>query len=114
MLPLIICGKSDLAIGVTVPSYMFACGAQQAAASIYGAVYLSEEPSDYMLTAFWGVEVFLGLWTVFNFVGILFCSSERGKHLREIEGVTDKEVVEGRVARHKQDIQESKQRSLNL
>lgn len=55
----------------------------------------------------------LGLWTLFNFIGVIFCSSERGKHLREIEGATDKKAIEMRVLEHKNEINASKARSLD-
>lgn len=65
-----------------------------------------------MPSVFWAGEVMFGAWTVVNFCGVLFCSSERGKHLREIEGDTDKKAIEMRVANYKEEIKSSKQRSL--
>lgn len=40
MMPAIVCKCSDLGIGLTVPSFMFACAVQQAVSTVYGVNYL--------------------------------------------------------------------------
>ena len=59
---------------------------------------------------FWSVELGSSVWTILNFIGVLIFQSERGKHLREIEGLSDIKAIEMRVQHHKQTIQQSRQR----
>ena len=114
--PLYIFGCTDLAIGLFVPVIIGLCTVQQIVSSYYGSLYWVENAAqdvwyDNLKTDFWTGEAVLGLWTLMNCVGVLICSSDRGKHLREIEGDFDKQAIEMRVQAHKDLLKASKERA---
>ena len=59
-------------------------------------------------TDFWAIEAFLGLWSLFNLLSVLLCASGQGKHLREIDSAESAAAIEVRVARHKEQLKESR------
>ena len=63
-------------------------------------------------TDFWAIEASLGLWSIFNLLSVLLCASGQGKHLREISGAQDTAAIEVRVARHREQLKESRARNV--
>ena len=104
------CCKNPSAAGASFVILIVVLSLQQAISTYLAIQFVAISIRE--TKVFWSVELGSSIWTILNFIGVLIFQSERGKHLREIEGLSDIKAIEMRVLQHKQIIQKSRQKQI--
>lgn len=92
------CCKNPSAAGASFVIFIVVLSLQQVISTYIAINFFAISMRE--TKVFWSVELGSSVWTILNFIGVLIFQSERGKHLREIEGLSDIKAIEMRVSQH--------------